>query len=99
VIPEIVISILNNLLAEIYNICAYIYGEHFFSKDKNDSKLKSVGLRMLIILQYIYFAASGIDNKHAPKKRLLNGIINTHACNCCCRNIVWNLIFERNLTS
>jgi ABC-type transport system involved in cytochrome c biogenesis permease subunit len=65
-IPEIVISILNYLLAVSYVVCAYIYGKHFFSKDKNDSKLTSVGLKMLIILQFIYFAARGIDYKHAP---------------------------------
>src|SRR5205809_1102988 len=67
-IPEIVITVLNYLLAISYVICTIIYGKHFFSKDKNDptGKLTSVGLKFLVVLQIIYFAARGIDYKHAP---------------------------------
>lgn len=67
-IPEILISILNYLLAISYTVCTLIYGKHFYSKDKNDSsgKLSSVSLKLLVALQFIYFAVRGIDYKHAP---------------------------------
>jgi ABC-type transport system involved in cytochrome c biogenesis permease subunit len=67
-IPEIVIAILNYLLAISYVVCAFIYGKHFYSKDKNDTtgKLTTVGLRFLVILQFVYFTARGIDYRHAP---------------------------------
>lgn len=74
-IPEILITILNYLLAISYVVCTLLYGKHFFSresaplkKDKNETtgKLTTVGLRFLVVLQFIYFVARGIDYKHAP---------------------------------
>ncbi len=67
-IPEYIIGILNYLLAISYVICTVIYGIHFFSRDKNDptGKLTSVGLKFLVALQFLYFAARGIDYRHAP---------------------------------
>jgi ABC-type transport system involved in cytochrome c biogenesis permease subunit len=67
-IPEIIITVLNYLLAISYLVCTYIYGKLFYSKYKIDStgKLTYISLRFLVVLQFIYFVARGIDYKHAP---------------------------------
>ncbi len=65
-IPEIIINLLNYLLAITYVVCTVIYGKHFFSKTNTDGKQTIVSLRILVLTQFLYFAARGIDFKHAP---------------------------------
>jgi ABC-type transport system involved in cytochrome c biogenesis permease subunit len=67
-IPEIIIDILNYLLAIGYIFCTFIYGKHFFSKGKEEQSglNPSIYLRSLIILQIVYFAARSISYEHSP---------------------------------
>jgi ABC-type transport system involved in cytochrome c biogenesis permease subunit len=67
-IPEIVIHVLNYLLAISYIVCTVLYGMHFFAKssDPGNYSLTRFGLRFLIILQFLYFVARGVDYGHAP---------------------------------